>query len=111
MPDTFLADFLVGADFKPTLTRSVIFFISDKICAIIAQASFLLFLQQLFQQGGLFFLNSQHAFKKIGGLFVLFHYFVQGIVDRVFVVLIILDYCCIANTAITCFKIIILNHD
>ncbi len=25
MPDTFLADFLVGVDFKPTLTRSVIF--------------------------------------------------------------------------------------
>lgn len=49
MPDTFLADFLVEVDFKPTFTRSVIFFISDKICAIIAQASFLLFLQQLFQ--------------------------------------------------------------
>lgn len=48
MPDTFLADFLVRVDFKPTLTRSVIFFISDKICAIIAQALFPLFLQQLF---------------------------------------------------------------
>ena len=64
MPDTFLADFLVGVDFKPTLTRSVIFFISDKICAIIVQALFLLFLQQLFQQGDFSFSTASMRSKR-----------------------------------------------
>ena len=80
------------------------------ICGHLPDLSYILFpffLQQLFQQGGLFFLNSQHAFKKIGGLFVQFHDFIQRM-DSILIVLIIFYYSCIIASA---FKIVILNHD